>query len=79
MSKLKPYLNHGVQIAVGAAFKFYSGLEEKRAPAWMRRSKLEFIYRIYSEPKKQLARCKQIIHSLPRILREERRKAMGKG
>lgn len=74
MSKLNPYLNRGVQIAVGAAFKFYSGLEEKRAPAWMRNSKLEFIYRIYAEPKKQFARCKLIVNTLPRILREERKR-----
>ena len=76
MSKLAPYLHRGVQIAVGAAFKFYSGLEEKRAPSWMRRGKLEFIYRIYADPKKQWARCKQIICSLPRIIREERRRAL---
>lgn len=75
MSKLQPYLNRGVQIAVGAAFKFYSDLDEKRAPLWMRRSKLEFLYRIYSDPKKQFARCKRIVTSLPAILREERRKA----
>lgn len=74
MSKLNPYLNRGVQIAVGAAFKFYSGLEEKRAPEWIRRSKLEFVYRIYADPKKQLARCKQIVCTLPRILREEKRR-----
>lgn len=75
MSKLQPYLHRGVQIAVGAAFKFYSGLEEKRAPEWMRRMHLEFVYRIYAEPKKQWARCKQIICTLPRIFREEREHA----
>ena len=74
MNKLNPYLKRGVQIAVGAAFKFYSGLEERRAPAWMRRTKLEFLYRIYADPKKQLARCKRIVGSLPGILREERRR-----
>jgi N-acetylglucosaminyldiphosphoundecaprenol N-acetyl-beta-D-mannosaminyltransferase len=74
MSKLQPYLKRGVQIAVGAAFKFYSGLDEKRAPAWMRRSKLEFLYPIYAEPKKQFARCKQIVLTLPGIIREESRR-----
>ena len=72
MSKLNPYLKRGVQIAVGAAFKFYSGLEEKRAPAWMRRMHLEFVYRIWAEPKKQWARCKQIICTLPGIIKEEK-------
>lgn len=71
MSKLSPHLNRGVQIAVGAAFKFYSELEEKRAPKWMRRMHLEFVYRIYAEPKKQWARCKQIIYTLPSIFKEE--------
>ena len=74
MSKLQPYLKRGVQIAVGAAFKFYSGQDEKRAPKWIRRTKLEFLYRVYADPKKQYARCKQIVCSLPRILREERRR-----
>jgi len=74
MSKLNPYLKRGVQIAVGAAFKFYSGLEEKRAPEWMRRMHLEFVYRIFAEPKKQWARCKQIICTLPRIFREEKKR-----
>lgn len=76
MSKLNPYLKRGVQIAVGAAFKFYSGVEEKRAPRWIQKSRLEFLYRIYSDPKKQFARCKQIVYSLPRILREERRRRL---
>lgn len=72
MSKLNPYLKQGVQIAVGAAFKFYSGLGEKRAPEWMRRMHLEFVYRIFAEPKKQWRRCRQIVCTLPGILNEER-------
>lgn len=68
MSKLKPYLHKGVMIAVGAAFKFYSGLDEKRAPDWMVKHHLEFVYRIFSEPKKQLKRCSWIIITLPGLL-----------
>lgn len=68
MSRLKPYLESGVMIAVGAAFKFYSGLEEKRAPQWMVKHHLEFIYRIFSEPKKQIKRCAWIVITLPRLL-----------
>ena len=71
MSKLKPYLNRGVMIAVGAAFKFFSGLEEKRAPVWMQKMHLEFAYRLLSDPKKQFLRCYQILVSLPGVLREE--------
>lgn len=68
MSKLKPYLNRGVMIAVGAAFKFYSGLDEKRAPKWMLDAHLEFVYRIFCDPKKQLKRCGWIVLTLPWLL-----------
>lgn len=68
MSKLKPHLKRGVMIAVGAAFKFYSGLEEKRAPQWMIKHHAEFIYRIFQEPKKQLKRCSMILLTLPQLL-----------
>ncbi len=71
MNKLKPYLNHGVMIAVGAAFKFYSGLDEKRAPRWMVDHHLEFLYRIRQNPKKQIKRCGWIIATLPRMLFRE--------
>lgn len=78
MNRLRPHLSHGVMIAVGAAFKFYSGLEEKRAPEWMVRSHLEFVYRIMQEPKKQLRRCGNIVCSLPPVLwAEYRRKRKG--
>lgn len=71
MSMLKPYLSHGIMIAVGAAFKFYSGVEVKRAPEWMIRNHLEFVYRILSEPKKQLKRCFDIVRTLPWLLLKE--------
>lgn len=71
MNRLKPYLQHGVMIAVGAAFKFYSGQDEKRAPQWMLRMHLEFLFRIYSSPRKQLKRCAGIIRTLPGLLYRE--------
>ena len=71
MSKLKPYLKRGVMIAVGAVFKFYSGTDVNRAPSWMVRAHLEFVHRIYCEPKKQLRRCSMIIVSLPKLLFQE--------
>ena len=74
MSRLKPYLDRGVMIAVGAAFKFFSGVEAKRAPEWMVRMHLEFVYRIFREPKKQLRRCWNIISTLPKLLIEEKRR-----
>lgn len=74
MANLKPYLNHGIMIAVGAAFKFYSGIAAKRAPTWMVRNHLEFLYRILSEPKKQINRCWNIIIRLPNLLYKEYRR-----
>ena len=68
MSRLKPHLPHGVQIAVGAAFKFFSGVEAKRAPGWMVRHHLEFVYRLTREPKKQFKRCAWIVFTLPGLL-----------
>lgn len=77
MQRLKPHLNRGVMIAVGAAFKFYSGVSVKRAPKWMVKSHLEFLQRLVKEPKKQFGRCVGIIKSLPHILRKEWRKKRG--
>ena len=71
MSKLKPYLKRGVMIAVGAAFKFYSDTDERRAPQWMLKTHLECVFRIMCSPKKQLKRCSMIILTLPRLLIEE--------
>ena len=68
MSRLKPHLHRGVMIAVGAAFKFFSGTDTKRAPEWMVRHHLEFVHRIFSEPKKQLKRCGWIVATLPGLL-----------
>ena len=77
MSKLKPHLKRGVMIAVGAAFKFYSGIDEKRAPQWMLKAHLEWVYRIMRSPKKQLKRCSMIMLTLPRLLFEEWRRKNG--
>ena len=71
MANLKPHLRHGVMIAIGATFNFFCGLDIKRAPEWMIRNHLEFIYRIYSEPRKQLRRCKGILSTLPALLTRE--------
>lgn len=68
MHNLRPHINKGVMIAVGAVFKFFSGLEVSRAPQWMVRNHLEFIHRIYKEPSKQLRRCSRIVYHLPRML-----------
>lgn len=78
MANLQPHLSHGVMIAVGAAFKFFSGVDANRAPEWMVRNHMEFVYRIFSEPKKQIKRCWGIVRSLPSLLiQESKRKTQG--
>lgn len=74
MSMLKPHLRHGIMIAVGAAFKFFSSLDSKRAPQWMVRNHLEFIHRLYQEPRKQMYRCYHIVRTLPGLLIKEWKK-----
>lgn len=79
MSLLKPHLDHGVMIAVGAAFKFYSGADVARAPRWMVEHHLEFAHRIYKEPRKQLRRCADIVRTLPILLWQEYRRKSREG
>lgn len=75
MYNLLPYINKGILIGVGAAFKFHSGLKNlKRAPGWMIRAKLEWLHRIFSEPKKQISRCILIIRTVPKLLIKEYKK-----
>ena len=78
MMRLKPYLKHGVMIGVGAAFNFYSGIEQ-RAPDWVIRMHLEFVYRIFQSPKKQFVRCMGIITSLPGMLLGEWKRKKNQG
>ena len=75
MSRLKPYLNRGVMIGVGAVFNFRSGIAERRAPQWAVKSHLEFVWRLFSDPRKQWPRVRNIITALPSIIREEKRRA----
>lgn len=72
MQKLEPYLKSGIMLGVGAAFKFFSGKSEKRAPSWMIACHLEFLYRIFQNPRKQLKRCWMIVRTLPEMFREEK-------
>lgn len=71
MNRLQPHLRKGVMIAVGAVFKFYSGCSVRRAPGWIVRLHGEFVYRIFSEPKKQIQRCALILYTLPSLLYNE--------
>ncbi len=68
MHHLQPHIRRGVMIAVGAVFNFYSGEKIRRAPRWMIRWKMEFVHRIWCEPRKQGQRCLQIINVIPFML-----------
>ncbi len=75
MNRLLPMLDRGVLIGVGAVFKFYSGIDQlKRAPEWMVTLKIEWLYRLMSEPDKQFKRIIQIIFTTPFILFNEYKK-----
>ena len=75
MNKLLPYLKSGVMIGVGAVFKFYSGTEESRCPQWIQKHHMEFLYRIWQDPKKQIKRCFWIVVSLPKLYIQEYRRS----
>lgn len=76
MYHLLPHLKKGMMIAVGAAFKFFSGEDVKRAPQWMIDHHLEFVYRIMAEPHKQISRCAWIVRTLPGLLYDEYNRKM---
>lgn len=47
--------SNAVFVAVGAAFDFVAG-EKKQAPLWMQRSGLEWLFRLFSEPRRMWKR-----------------------
>lgn len=51
MSLNRPFLNVPVIIGVGAAFDFLSGVKPQ-APVWMRKSGLEWVFRLCHEPRR---------------------------
>ncbi len=51
IDELYRHIDRGILVGVGAAFAFYSGLPElRRAPQWVLRLKLEWLYRLFQEP-----------------------------
>lgn len=72
MSKLLPFLNRGVMFGFGAILNFYSlNTTEKRAPKIFLKLNMEWIYRIYSNPQKQMPKIKLIAKTLPKNVIEE--------
>lgn len=75
MSRLQPYLNRGVMFGFGAIFNFNAGVGNmRRAPEWMLKLKLEWLYRMSTEPRKAFPRFWKIVRTMPRLLVEECRK-----
>jgi bacterial polymer biosynthesis proteins, WecB/TagA/CpsF family len=79
MHNLIPFLEKGILVGVGAAFKFHSGLsKQRRAPSWVIKIKLEWLFRIFSEPRKQIERCLLIFFSMPGLFFKELKKSRKK-
>lgn len=75
MARLQPHLKRGVMFGYGAIFNFNAGVGDvKRAPKWMLRLRLEWLYRAFEEPKKNVPRYWGFIKILPRLVWEERKK-----
>ena len=72
MSKLQPYLKRGVMFGFGAIFNFNAGVGTvKRAPKWMLKLNLEWLYRALEEPKKNIPRYSNFIKILPLLIINE--------
>lgn len=75
MARLLPYLDSGVMFGFGAIFNFNAGAGNvKRAPQWMLKLKLEWLYRAFEEPKKNVPRYLNFLKLLPKLIFQERRK-----
>lgn len=75
MSRLQPYLNRGIMFGFGAIFNFNAGVGNvRRAPQWMLRLRLEWLYRAFNEPQKNVPRYVNFLKILPRLIQEEKQK-----
>lgn len=74
MYRLKPFLDQGVMFGFGAIFNFNAGVGRvRRAPALMRKMKLEWLYRAFEEPKKNVPRYLKFLRQMPKLIAGERR------
>jgi len=76
MHNLLPHLDQGVMFGFGAIFNFYSGVGKvRRAPRCLRRIYMEWLYRAFNEPRKNIPRYCRFIRILPSLIRQEKRKS----
>jgi len=72
MNLLLPHLDRGVMFGFGAIFNFYAGTGKvKRAPRRMLKLRLEWLYRAFEEPKKNVPRYWNFIKILPSLVYRE--------
>lgn len=72
MSLLLPYLDCGVMFGFGAIFNVFAEMPGlKRAPNFMVKMKLEWMFRVTQEPKKQILRAKFFLGVLPTLIKDE--------
>jgi N-acetylglucosaminyldiphosphoundecaprenol N-acetyl-beta-D-mannosaminyltransferase len=64
-------LDASVLLAVGAAFDFHAG-RQRRAPGWMQRAGIEWLYRLASEPRRLAGRYTRVNARFVRLLARER-------
>ncbi len=69
---LTPKLDNGLLFAFGAIFNFYSGINSmRRAPLLLRKLRLEWLFRMIQEPKKNGIRNLRFILDIPRLILED--------
>lgn len=73
MARLLPHLKQGVMFGWGALLNFYSGVDDapKRAPKWMRKNKMEWLYRFFTD-KRVRKRLIDNFYLIPKMMKEER-------
>ena len=68
MNLLLPHIEQGVMFGFGAIFNFNAGVGTvKRAPRWMRKIRLEWLYRAFEEPRKNIPRYWKFIKKVPQL------------
>ena len=67
MAEMRPALDAGMLIGVGAAFDFHAGVK-KQAPRVIQRSGFEWLFRLASEPRRLFARYAVVVPSFLGLL-----------
>lgn len=73
MQRLLPHLERGLMLGVGAAFAFWLG-ELKDYTFRIGEHRFNWIYRLFTEPKKQFGRVKTIFRYYPAIYFKEKKR-----